>query len=64
MLEERKIQEKLRKIKEERRPISLEEIKHHEQSVEKIIAQRNEEKRSRRIDAHLTHIEKLSSVNM
>jgi len=30
MLEERKIQEKLRKIKEERRPISLEEIKHHE----------------------------------
>lgn len=38
MLEERKIQEKLRKIKEERRPISLEEIKHHEQSVEKMIA--------------------------
>jgi hypothetical protein len=38
MTEEREYQAKLRKIREERKPVRLEDIRQHEKSIENIIA--------------------------
>jgi hypothetical protein len=61
MTEEREYQAKLRKIKEERKPVRLEDIRQHEKSIENIIAQRNEERYNKRNDAYLTHLSVVKS---
>ena len=56
ILEERRIQEKLRKLKEDRRHLSLEEIRDHEAAVDRQRALRNERHMA---DAQLSRIERV-----
>ncbi|TNV85247.1 hypothetical protein FGO68_gene6192 [Halteria grandinella] len=63
-VEERMIQERLRQIRDDKKPIRIEEIRKHEASVERETEMRKEERKNKRMDAYLSHIQSIKHRDM